>query len=168
MESLTVRHAMTEDLPVIREIYARARAFMRDTGNPNQWKNTTPTEAQTLGDLAGENLFVLTDSEGIAGVFALFTEPDPTYAHIDGAWPNDLPYITIHRIASAGRRSGIVAAAVDFARTKGDRMRIDTHADNRVMQAALGKLGFEKCGIIYLENGEPRIAFQLEFVGQKA
>ena len=36
MESLTVRHAMTEDLPEIRNIYARARAFMRKTGNPNQ------------------------------------------------------------------------------------------------------------------------------------
>ena len=167
MESLYIRPAVAEDLPAIREIYARARAFMRETGNPNQWKNTTPTEAQTLGDLAGNNLFVLTDTEGIAGVFALFTEPDPTYARIDGAWPNDLPYVTIHRIAASGRRGGIVAAAVGFARTKGDRMRIDTHADNRIMQAALGKLGFEKCGIIYLENGEPRIAFQLEFDGQK-
>ena len=168
MEPLSIRPAAAEDLPVIRDIYARARAFMRETGNPNQWKNTTPTEAQTLGDLAGENLFVLTDSDGLAGVFALFTEPDPTYAHIDGAWPNDLPYVTIHRIASAGRRGGVVAAAVDFARTKGDRMRIDTHADNRVMQAALGKLGFTLCGTIYLENGEPRLAYQLEFESKKA
>lgn len=168
MESLTVRHAIAEDLPEIRDIYARARAFMRETGNPNQWKNITPTEEQILGDLAGENLYVLTDSDGIAGVFALFSEPDLTYAHIEGAWPNELPYVTIHRIASAGRRGGVVAAAVDFARTKGARMRIDTHADNRVMQAALGKLGFARCGIIYLENGEPRIAFQLEFQPEKA
>ncbi|MBR3692340.1 MAG: GNAT family N-acetyltransferase [Clostridia bacterium] len=163
MNELFIRPAVTEDLPEIRDIYARARAFMRESGNPNQWKNTTPTEAQILGDLSGENLFVLTDTAGIAGVFALFTQPDPTYARIDGAWPNDLPYVTIHRIASAGRRGGIVAAAVDFARTKGARMRIDTHADNRVMQSALAKLGFVHCGTIYLENGEPRLAYQLDF-----
>ncbi|MBO7402045.1 MAG: GNAT family N-acetyltransferase [Lachnospiraceae bacterium] len=28
------------------------------------------------------------------------------------------------------------------------------------MQGALAKNGFERCGIIYLENGEPRVAFQ--------
>jgi RimJ/RimL family protein N-acetyltransferase len=39
-------------------------------------------------------------------------------------------------------------------------VRIDTHADNKVMQHVLEKRGFRRTGIIYLENGDPRIAFE--------
>mgnify|MGYP003296922186 CR=1 FL=1 len=41
-------------------------------------------------------------------------------------------------------------------------IRIDTHHDNVVMQRLLKKLGFQYCGIIHLENGDPRLAFQYE------
>jgi len=36
---------------------------------------------------------------------------------------------------------------------------IDTHKDNSVMQSTLKKNGFTHCGRIYLENGDPREAF---------
>jgi RimJ/RimL family protein N-acetyltransferase len=39
-------------------------------------------------------------------------------------------------------------------------IRIDTHRDNAIMQHLLEKNGFVKCGIIYVEDGSPRIAYQ--------
>ena len=38
-------------------------------------------------------------------------------------------------------------------------IRIDTHEDNYVMQNALAKQGFRRCGIIYVEDGTTRIAY---------
>ena len=38
-------------------------------------------------------------------------------------------------------------------------MRIDTHEDNKPMQGALKKFGFRECGVIHLERGAERIAF---------
>ncbi|HNZ83431.1 MAG TPA: GNAT family N-acetyltransferase, partial [Sedimentibacter sp.] len=39
-------------------------------------------------------------------------------------------------------------------------LKIDTHRDNIPMQNLLNKNGFIRCGIIYLENGDERIAYQ--------
>ena len=40
-------------------------------------------------------------------------------------------------------------------------MRIDTHTDNKVMQKLLTKLGFQRCGIIYvIEDNYPRYAYE--------
>ena len=38
----------------------------------------------------------------------------------------------------------------------------DTHEDNYVMQKVFEKNGFRRCGIIYVEDGTPRIAYQRE------
>ena len=38
-------------------------------------------------------------------------------------------------------------------------VRIDTHEDNKPMQGALKKFGFRECGVIHLERGAERIAF---------
>ena len=37
---------------------------------------------------------------------------------------------------------------------------IDTHKDNLIMQKFLSKNGFDRCGIIYVEDGTERIAYQ--------
>jgi RimJ/RimL family protein N-acetyltransferase len=39
-------------------------------------------------------------------------------------------------------------------------IKADTHKDNRAMQKALYKNGFQYCGIIYLEDNSERIAFE--------
>ena len=39
-------------------------------------------------------------------------------------------------------------------------IRIDTHRDNKIMQHNLLKYGFTYCGIIYLANGDERLAYQ--------
>ena len=158
----SVRLADLGDLPEIRRIYDSAKLYMNKTGNPNQWRPGHPPRNMLENDIENEQLYVITD-EILGGVFALIPGTDPTYLKIDGAWLRDQPYAAIHRVASDGHLRGILADAVDFARAKYPELdlRIDTHRDNLIMQAAIKRLNFVECGIIHLENGEPRIAYQL-------
>ena len=41
-----------------------------------------------------------------------------------------------------------------------ESLRADTHADNKIMQHLLEKNGFARCGIIHVEDGTPRVAYQ--------
>ena len=45
---------------------------------------------------------------------------------------------------------------------KSSRLRIDTHKDNLPMQRALAKFGFSYAGIIYIESGAERLAYEIE------
>lgn len=155
----TVRKAERKDLPRIEEIYAYARDFMAKTGNPSQWGKTHPAVEQIKQDIENRNLYVITDSTAIHGVFYFWIGADPTYAVIyDGAWHSDRSYGTIHRIAGDGS-GGILRTAVEFGKQRIDYLRIDTHEDNKVMQRAVEKQGFRHCGIIYLADGSARIAY---------
>lgn len=154
-----IRKANREDLSRIGEIYAYARSFMAQTGNPNQWKNNHPPVSQLQQDIQEGNLYVITDEDSIHGVFYFYIGEDPTYHVIeDGDWHSKKTYGTIHRIAGDGS-GGILRAATEFAWKKIQYLRIDTHEDNVVMQRALQKQGFRRCGIIYIADGSPRIAY---------
>ena len=85
---------------------------------------------------------------------------DETYAVIDdGSWRSNTPYETIHRIASSGLRKGVLESAVQFAKSRMNHLRIDTHHDNLVMQHLVEKYGFQRRGIIYVQDHSPRIAY---------
>ena len=156
-----IETANREDLPRILEIYAFAREFMAKTGNPNQWGTTHPPKAQLEADIAGQRLYVVKGEGLVRGVFYFAMEEDPTYIEIfDGAWGENSPYGVIHRIASDGS-GGIVKAAVEFALGHIRHLRIDTHADNYVMQRSVEKAGFTRRGIIYIADGTARIAYDL-------
>ena len=71
-------------------------------------------------------------------------------------------YGVIHRIGSNQIEKGMLKVAVDYCFHFVNNLRIDTHKDNKVMQHLLEKEGFTKCGIIYLKDGNPRIAYQKE------
>ena len=155
-----VRKAVMADLPRIEEIYAYARSFMAANGNPNQWGTDKPYSWQLMEDIKEELLFVAEDQTGIHGVFYFYIGPDPTYQTIyDGAWKLNETYGTIHRIAGDGS-GGILSAAVAHCLKANSYLRIDTHADNLVMQRALAKQGFQPSGIIYISDGTPRIAYE--------
>jgi len=156
-----VRLAQFEDLSRIEEIYSFARSFMENTGNPNQWGKTNPPVSQLILDIESQRLFVITRDNLIHGVFFFFIGADPTYSEIyNGQWSLARTYGTIHRIAGDGS-GGILKTAVSFCRKHIDYLRIDTHHDNQVMQNAIRKCGFRECGIIYIADGTPRIAYDL-------
>lgn len=156
----TIRLATFSDLPRILEIYAEAREFMRQNGNPNQWWDYHPAESILREDIPKQQLFVCEAEGEIGGVFAYIPGTDPTYLRIDGgSWLNDEPYGVIHRIAVAVRGQGIAARCFDWALAQCPNLRIDTHRDNAPMQRALEKYGFQYCGIIHIFNGDERIAY---------
>ena len=153
--------AVKEDMPRILEIYEGARQFMKETGNPNQWRDTEPKESELWEDIELKRLFVVKEEGKIEAVFMFSMVPDPTYTTIyDGQWPNNGSYGTLHRVASAGNIPRIADKIFEWAAGFVPNLRIDTHEDNKVMQNAIKRNGFQYCGIIYLLNGEERLAYQ--------
>ena len=158
---LHIRKAAMTDFERITEIYRHAREIMIQTGNPHQWGRIYPTHEMIIDDIKSERSRVIFDDFGIHGVFALFYGEDPTYSYIEGGgWLNDDVYVTIHRIASDVGAHGVFKCAADFCKSISSSVRVDTHADNKIMQRAVEKEGFVKCGIIYVRDKSPRIAYQ--------
>lgn len=158
---MEIRSAEPGDLNTILHIYAYAREQMRLSGNPSQWGNSNPSPETVRKDIRQKQAYVIIHQNTICGVFVFIIGPDPTYRLIEnGAWPNDEPYGTIHRIAGNGQAKGILCTALSFCEKRIENIRIDTHADNRIMQHLLEKYGFKRCGYIYVEDGTKRIAYQ--------
>lgn len=163
MNNLVFRKATPKDLDEIMNIYSDAREFMRKTGNKNQWTNGYPKKELTETSINNGDLYVCVEENVIQCVYFFKITEDPTYLKIyDGKWLNDEPYGVIHRIAVAktAHGKGIAAKAFDECLKRAKNIKIDTHRDNIPMQKTLEKNGFKRCGIIYLENGDERIAFQ--------
>ena len=155
-----IRRATPADRPEILEIYSRARQFMRETGNPTQWGDTYPSEEMVDEDIAMGYSHVYESNGRIQAVFARIPWDDPTYQVILGGWLNYRPYWAVHRVASRGEEKGAAARCLDWCVEQSGNVRIDTHDDNLPMQRMLARIGFIKCGRIWLENGDPRIAYQ--------
>jgi len=160
MRSLIIRKATEQDFPEICRIYAGARDFMRDSGNPEQWGDGYPALDVIENDIRSGLSYVCVCDDGIAGVFYYSVELEPTYSAIDGQWLSDAPYGVVHRIATARGFKGAGAFCLDWCFDKCLNLRIDTHRDNVPMKNLLNKLGFTNCGIIWLEDGSERLAYQ--------
>ena len=163
---MEIRKTTEQDIGRLMEIYAYARDFMAKTGNPNQWGPTNwPPEALLSNDIKEGNSYVCTNDNGtVIGTFYFIQGKDiePTYREItDGAWLDDSVYGVVHRLASDGSERGIGQFCINWAFAQCGHMRIDTHTDNKVMQKLLTKLGFQRCGIIYvIEDNYPRYAYE--------
>lgn len=157
---MTIRPTTSSDIPRLHEVFAAARRFMAATGNPHQWADNYPSEAQLQSDIDSGDSYVVIHEDVIVATFVLRGGDDPTYATIyDGSWPNDRPYATIHRIASAGVVKGIFDYVIRYALTRYSTLRIDTHRDNHVMRHLVERAGFIYCGIIHCWNGDERLAY---------
>lgn len=159
---MNIRRATSVDFEPIMSIYKDAQQFMIQSGNPTQWGTEYPSPALIQEDIESGVSYVVFDESGVVrGVCALTEGPDITYQLIEeGEWLNEEPYVVIHRIASDASAKGIVRAVVDYCKEHYENIRIDTHADNRVMQKQILKNGFMKCGIVYVADGSSRIAYQ--------
>lgn len=163
---MEIRKTRHEDLPRLNEIYAYARNFMAENGNPNQWGPTNwPPAERLVKDVEEGNGYVCLDDEGIiVGCFYFIQgyDIDPTYREItNGAWLSDSSYGVVHRIASSGDVKGVATYCINWAYEQCGHLRIDTHGDNVPMQGLMKKLGFVECGTIFVEEDDyPRIAYE--------
>ena len=160
---MTIRKATFDDTADIRRVYNKAKEYMNASGNPDQWEIGYPPEEVLKDDIESGNLYVICE-DTVKAVFAFIRGIDSTYITIDGKWLRDAPYCAMHRIASDGTIKGVFHIITEYCKKEagnGTDLKVDTHHDNKTMQHVIKKEGFVECGIIHLENGDPRIAYQL-------
>lgn len=159
---MNIRKANIGDLQRILELRDLARGIMRSDGNHDQWPEGYPRKEKFRKDISEGNCYVMEDDGAIFATFAFIPGPDPTYSIIyNGQWLNDaLPYYVVHRIASTPESHGVMEAVLRFCFFHTDNIRIDTHRNNHIMRHLLRKHGFTECGVIYIESGEERVAYQ--------
>ena len=171
---MLIRVTTPADVPAVMTIIEEARRTIAALGI-DQWQNGSPNEAMILADVkAGQSRVALVDGE-VVGTFALIENGEPVYAVIEnGGWQTpdrdtagEWSYLAIHRVAisvshrGSGISTAVIRHAEDIARSMGRRsLRIDTHEGNVVMRRMLERHGFIPCGIIHLENGDPRVAYE--------
>ena len=47
---MDIRKTTMEDLDTVLDLYAKARQFMRENGNPDQWGQNRPPKEQVIDD----------------------------------------------------------------------------------------------------------------------
>ena len=156
---MNIRLANTSDTNRIFEIYEYARAYMKAHGNPYQWGDDRPKKSLTEDDIKNQRCYVMEDDGHIFACFVFTIGFEKEY---EAKFSSKDKYGVIHRVASDGSKRGIVELIVDFAKEKVNFLRIDTHEDNKTMQRAIERQNFKRLGIIYLEDGSPRILYELK------
>lgn len=160
---IKIRKTQLTETDRLMDIFMQAKRIMRKDGNMKQWTGNYPSVEIITQDIQNGNSYVcLDDTDEIIGTFAFIPGPDPTYARIyDGDWIDDTqPYGVIHRLASTESSRGVAAACLQWCYEQIPNLRADTHRDNHILQHILKKHGFRYCGIIYLLNGDERLAYQ--------
>ena len=157
---MEIRKTTLADLPAVMDIYAYARAYMKENANPDQWGDVHPPQGVVEKDIEAEKSYVCVDDNGIVAVFYFAVENDHTYGKIDGKWLNDEPYGVVHRIARGPSGKGAGAFCLEWCYGQWPNIRIDTHRDNVAMLKLLERLGFVYCGVVWIDSGDERLAFQ--------
>ncbi len=165
-----IRKAKYADLPVIGTLYEDARASLRAMGVDQWQEGNYPSEEDARADIDAGIGYVLEEAGEVLAVACIAFGREPTYEKIEqGAWKaNPSEYGFLHRIAVSSRAKGKNCAGRMFQELKRQAaergvtvLRCDTHRDNLPMQKALAKSGFSRRGVIHVEDGSERIAFEL-------
>lgn len=165
-----IRRATMADIDKLMPIFEEARGTIAALGI-DQWQNGYPSRDVILSDVAKGQSYLAEIDGRVCGSFALIDDGEPTYDEIyDGHWltgDGSRDYVAIHRVAisvssrGSGLSGKIIGYAADFAKSSGRAsLRIDTHRGNKVMRRMLEKNGFQYCGIIYLDGGDERVAYE--------
>ena len=167
---MIIRRSTEKDLDALMPIFDEARGTIAKLGI-DQWQDGYPSREVIGDDIRRERSYAVEREGAVCGTFVLVEDGEPTYDKIyEGHWltgDDSADYVAIHRvaIAVAKRGSGISTAMIEFAadhaRAAGrGSLRIDTHEGNVVMRRMLEKNGFSYCGVIYLQSGASRVAYE--------
>ena len=164
---MRLRKSEAADIDAIMKIIEQAQANFRSAGI-GQWQDGYPNRDIIRQDIESEESYVLTMDRVIAATGVVSFQKEDVYDRIyDGRWLSDGQYAVIHRVAVAdgyrGRRlsSAFIELAERLCSERGVRsIKVDTHEDNLPMQTVLKNNGFQYCGIIFLESGAKRLAFE--------
>lgn len=164
---MELRPAVKEDVPAIAGLYDMARAALREAGVP-QWQDGYPNGDDALRDIEAGHGYVLTENGQVAAFACLAFGEEPTYDVIEqGSWLGKGEYGFLHRVAVDPGLKGRGAAGLFFqelkrqARARGVKIiRGDTHRLNLPMQRVMAKNGLELRGVIHVEDGSERLAYE--------
>lgn len=136
--NLTVRPAVTADLPRLAELFNAYRAFY---GQETETERAAPFLKARIGR-GDSRLLVATDDDAIVGFAQLY----PTWSSISmtPAWVlNDLYVVEEHR--NGGVAAALLAEADVIAKETGaSRIELATARDNRAAQALYEKHGYHR------------------------
>lgn len=158
---ITIERTSDERMLEIMALYHQATLFMKELGNEEQWVAGYPSRELILKELKEGNHYSCFYEKQLVAAFSFLEGEDPTYQDIrEGAWLNDEPYGVVHRLVSSGLIKGGASFCLEWAYKQCGNLRVDTHYKNIPMLRLLQKSGFTRCGIITIEDGTERIAFQ--------
>lgn len=167
MNKFNFRKADFNDVSQIMDIIKQAQEFLKNS-KIDQWQNNYPNIETINNDILNGYSYLLEVNNQVVATLAIIFDREKTYDKIYfGKWMSDKDYVTIHRIAIANEFKGLNIGEMMIDKTVQlsqknlvDSIKVDTHKDNIVMQKFLLKNKFEYCGIIYLEDGNERLAYQ--------
>ena len=161
------RKTTIEDINNVMNIINKAKEYFRKN-RIDQWQNGYPNSDTIHTDIKNNSSYILESENKILATAMVSFEEDKTYKNIyNGEWLNNGDYAVIHRIAVSenSKGNGIASTIIKKVENlckenKVKSIKVDTHKDNISMQKLLRKNDFKYCGIIYLEDGSERIAFE--------
>lgn len=161
--------ADNKNLPAIMQIISEAQAYLASLGI-DQWQDGYPKQSIIQNDIFNGESYMVTNKENQTLATTMYTtQSEPSYSYIEGNWltSENAKYGVIHRMAVSNHYRSKGAARFIFSQCEQNliknhitSMRIDTHEENKGMQALLKSLGYAYCGIIILNSGDKRLAFE--------
>ena len=167
---MEIRKTQRQDWEAVLGVYEEAKRYFRKEGIC-QWQDGYPNRESLEKDCRDGISYVVEEEGQVIATAAVSFGRDKSYDAIyEGNWiSREKEYGIVHRIAVLEKKKGqgiagrILQWAEEMCCSLGARyIRIDTHEDNISMQRLLEKSGYQRCGIIYLEDGSGRAAFEKE------
>lgn len=164
---MNFRKAVKSDIKEIMGIISQAQIYFKEC-NIDQWQDNYPNSETIKEDMLNKHSYVLLKSDKIVATVSASFQGEKTYDAIyNGQWISNYEYVVMHRLAvhekykGLGLSNKIIKNIEKIALGKNiHSIKVDTHKDNISMKKVLIKNNFKYCGIIYLEDGSERIAFE--------
>ena len=160
------RKAELSDIDAILVIVAEAQVLLASNG-VDQWQDGYPNRDVMMTDIDNGNCYVMLDADRVIAFGVVVFDGEAAYDDLHGGkWLTNDPYITLHRFAITATQRGkgyamhFIRFAEQLAAERGFKsFRLDTHADNNIMQGLAQKAGFTYCGVVYYDSGS-RYAYE--------
>lgn len=159
--------AKKSDVEEIMNIITIAQAHFKSEGI-DQWQNNYPNHQVIKKDIENNSSYVIKDEEKVLGTVMISFDGESNYDKIHkGQWLSHGDYAVIHRIAVDFNHRGTGLASEFMEKIEKmciakntSSIKVDTHRENLPMQKLLLKNNYKECGIIYLKDGNERLAYE--------
>ncbi|MGL4990638.1 MAG: GNAT family N-acetyltransferase [Sarcina sp.] len=162
------RKANINDVDDIMQIIDDAKISLKNM-NIDQWQNGYPDCITIKEDILKSISYVFCDSSDKKNAIASVSfDGESTYDNIyNGQWLSTEKFLVIHRFATKNdvKRNGIASTMMNYIKELAQlnnvkSIKIDTHKNNIPMRKFLEKNDFKYCGIILLNDGNERAAYE--------